>query len=128
MAQPSAWGIDGFLRGGGTSVNQAIGVRVGEHHAGLEGCRFLGIDDAVGHNYHDVALLHLAGCGTVEANHARTALTGYCVGVEALAVVVVDDIHALAFHYSGGIHQILVNGDAANVVQIGTGDSDAVDF
>ena len=50
------------------------------------------------------------------------------VGLQARPVGDVHDRHLLAGEQIGGLHQILVDGDRAHVVQIGLGDRGAVDL
>lgn len=103
-------------------------VVFGEDDGGTEGLGFFEVHVCVGHYYYGVAYLYFACCGSVEADAATSALTGYDVGAESLAVVVVDDVYALACDEVGGVHQVLVYGDATHVVEVGLGDLDAVEL
>ena len=80
------------------------------------------------HNNHDVALLHQARRCAVQAHHTAAALAGNGVGFKALAIVVVDDGDFFVNANTGGIQQILVNGDAADIIQIGFGNGGAVNL
>ena len=50
----------------------------------------------------------------------------YNIGLEALAIVVVDDLHLLAGNEVGGVHEILVDGDAAHILEVGISDGHTV--
>ena len=101
---------------------------VGENDGGLVLPGLGKIDETVGENNDDIAHLHLAGGRPIEANGARAALPPNGVGLEPLAVVHVHDGHLFVFHKVGGVHQVLVNGHAANVVQLGLRDRDPVNL
>ena len=103
-------------------------VVFGEDDGGTEGLGFFEVHVGVGHYYYGVAYLYFACCSSVEANATTPALAGYDVGAESLAVVVVDDVDSLACDEVGGIHEVLVDGDAAHVVEVGLGDLDAVEL
>ena len=47
-----------------------------------------------------------AGGGAVQADHARAPLAFDHIGFEALTIVVVNDLHPLAFHEVGGVQQV----------------------
>ena len=72
--------------------------------------------------------MYLARGSSVEAYLAAAGSAGYGICVEALAVVVVDDIYAFAGEDTGCLKQEAVNGDAADIIQIGLRDGDAMDF
>jgi hypothetical protein len=76
----------------------------------------------------DVARVHEAGGGAVDADHAGAALAGDRVGLEAGAVGDVDDVHQLAGQQVGRVEEVLVDGHRADVVQVGLGHGGAVDL
>lgn len=82
----------------------------------------------VGDNDNNIAHLHPPGSRTIEANDPAAAFSANGVGFEALAVIVVHDLHFLAFHDVGCFEQVLINRDAADVVQVGLRDADPVYF
>ena len=47
---------------------------------------------------------------TIEADATRAALSFYNIGLEALTIVVVHDLHLLTGNEIGGVHEILVDG------------------
>ena len=59
---------------------------------------------------------------------ARAALAGDRVGLEAGAVVDVDDVHLLVLEDVGGLEQVRVDRDRADVVQVAVGDRRPVDL
>ena len=59
---------------------------------------------------------------------AGAALAGDRVGLEAGAVVDVDDVHLLVLADVGGLEQVGVDGDRADVVQVAVGHRRAVDL
>ena len=102
-------------------LNQFVGSRVGEDNLGLELAALFGGDDGIGHDDDDVAHLDLACRSTVQADGTAAALAGDGIGVQSLTVVNVYDLDALALDDAGGIQEVLVDGDAANVVEVSIG-------
>ena len=103
-------------------------VVVDEHHARRVRVGFLGGHQGVAHDDHLVAHRDAASGGAVEADHAAAALACDDIGLETLAVVHVDNLYLLVLADARGIHQVLVDGDAAHVVKLGLDDGGAVDF
>ena len=103
-------------------------VLVREDNLGLETFGFFGLHHSIGHDNHLVSREKFAGSCTVEADAARMAFARDDVGLDALAVAVVDHVNLLASHQSGSLHQFLVNRNATHIVQIGFGDGGAMDF
>lgn len=79
-------------------------------------------------NDDNVSHLHTPRCRAIQANDAASALAPDGVSLETLAIVVVHDLHFLAFHDVGCFEQVLINGDAADVVQVGLRNADTVYF
>ena len=73
----------------------------------------------VGDEDHEVAGVHQVRRGAVDADHAAAALAGDDVGLQPRAVGDVDDRDLLARQQVGGLHQVLVDGHRADVVQVG---------
>ena len=82
----------------------------------------------VGDDDDRVAAVHEARGGAVDLHLARAALAGDRVGLEAGAVVDVDDVHLLVLEDVGGLEQVGVDRDRADVVQVAVGDRRAVDL
>src|SRR4051794_25324959 len=80
----------------------------------------------VGDHDHLVTGLHESGRGPVEADLARTAGDG--VGLEPGAVVDVEHVDLLVLADVGSGHQVDVQGDRADVVQVGVGHRRPVDL
>ena len=59
---------------------------------------------------------------------ARAALAGDRVRLEAGAVVDVDDVHLLVLEDVGGVEQVAVDRDRADVVQVAVGHRRPVDL
>ena len=97
-------------------------VRGGEDDAGLKGLGFLQLHVGIGHDDHDIAHLYLACGSTVEADAAARARSFNNLSVETLDIHVVHDVDALSGDEPGSVHQILVDGDAAHVVEVSLGD------
>ena len=68
------------------------------------------------------------GGRTVQTDLSGAALALDHVRIESLAVVDVQNVNILVLDQSGGIHQVFIDGDAANIVEIGFGYLDAVYF
>lgn len=103
-------------------------VVVRENHAGFERLGFFLRHTTVGYDNHDIPYLGLAGGSSIETHHARAAFAPDGVGHEALAVVIIDNMYLFVFDDSHRIHQILVDGDAADVVEFGLRHLHTVDF
>ncbi len=103
-------------------------VGVDEDDVRLELLGLGGVHLAVADQDHDVAGVDQAGGGTVDADHAAAALAGDRVGLDPRAVGDVDDVDELAGQQVGGVEEVLVDGDRADVVQIGLGHGGPVDL
>ena len=75
-----------------------------------------------------VAAVDEPGGGAVDLHLARAALAGDRVGLEAGAVVDVDDVDLLVLADVGGLEQVGVDRDRADVVQVAVGHRRAVDL
>src|SRR5690606_28474074 len=103
-----------------------VGVHV--HHPGAVGGA-LGLGElGVGDDDDQVAGRDQAGGGPVDADDAAAALPGQHVGDQAVAVVDVHHVDLLAVDQVGRVHQVGVDGDRADVVQIRLRDRGAVDL
>lgn len=103
----------GEMRG---SAYQVV-VVIRENHHWLEGSRFFLGHAAVRDDNDNVADLHPAGSRAIEAYHARTAFAFDDICNKAFTIVVVHNVHLFILYESRGVDQILVDRDAANVVQ-----------
>ncbi len=109
------------------SLHQTV-ILIWENNPRLKRFCFFKIQPGVTNNDEDIPYLYPAGGGTVEANHARASFTFDDVGFEAFTIVVVDDLHAFALNEVGCVQQVFINGDAADVVQVGLRDLNPVNF
>ena len=64
----------------------------------------------------------------VEADHAAAALAGDYVGLEARAGVHVRDLHLLVLADVRRLHQVLVDGDGADVIHLRLNDGGTVNL
>ena len=99
-----------------------------EHDGGSEGLGLLEIHRGIGDDDDGIAHLDPAGSSSVETDAATAALAADDIGLEAFAVVVVEHLDLLAGNEIGGIHEVLVDGDAAHIVKIGLGDLNTMKF
>ena len=109
-----------------TLAHEPIGRAVGEYYCGLEGLGLLCVHPGVGHDDDDIARLYKTCCRSIEADDARATLATDDVGLQACAIVVVDDLHLLACDQVGSLEELLINGDAPYIVKVGFGDGDSV--
>ena len=68
-------------------------------------------DDGITH-------LHLAGCCTIQTDTTAATLTLDDVGLQALAIIVIHNLHLLSCYQVSCIHQILIYRDATHVIQV----------
>ena len=66
--------------------------RIRENYSRFKRLGFLKIHQCIGHDYHNIIRLHLAGSSTIQTNFARTAFTFDNVGFKAFTVVIISDI------------------------------------
>ncbi len=103
-------------------------VGIGKDDAGLEATCLLRCHGGISHYDTHIANLNLTGSGTVQADAAAMAWTLNNIGVKTLTIVVVNDMDTLAGYETGSIHELLVNSDAAHVIEVGLSDTSAVYF
>ena len=115
--------LGGVVAGAGDAV-----VGVDEDHAGLAGARLGVVHLPVADEDDEVAGVHQPGGRAVDADDAGAARAGDDVGLQAGAVGDVDDRDLLALEQVGGVHEVLVDGDGADVVQVGLRHGGAVDL
>ena len=99
-----------------------------EDDAGREGTGFRGRHLCIGHDNDGVTHLYLASCSAIETNATAVAWTCDDVRVETFAIHVVDNMDALACEEVGGIHEVLVNGDTAHIMEVGLRDGGTVNL
>src|SRR5690554_1568509 len=87
----------------------------------LQPFRFLQWQDGIAHDDDHITLLYLAGGSSVQAYRPRPALAPDDIGLETLAVIVVDHSHLLMYEHLGRIDQIFINRNASFIVKIGVG-------
>ncbi len=68
------------------------------------------------------------GGGAVEADNATARLGGNCVGLQPLPVSNVPNVYHLALDDAGCIHEVGIDSNAANVVDIAAGYGSSVYF
>ncbi len=90
--------------------------------------RLIGSHHGVGNNNDNIANLCPAGCCSVQAYDARTALTLNDIRNKPFAIVVVNDMNLLILEQTGCIHEILINGYTSDVIEFSLRDFDAVQF
>ena len=89
-----------------------------EDHGRLEGLRLLAIHDGIGDDDNGIAHLNLASSCTIETDTTTATLTLDDIGLQALTIVIIYDLHLLASDQASGIHQVLVYCDTAHVVEV----------
>lgn len=109
------------------SFNNAV-IFVRENDTWLKSLCLFKIHPAVADDDENITNLYTAGGSAIEANHTRAPFASDDVGFEAFAIVVVDDLDSLPFDEVGGIHEVFVDGNAPDVVQVGLGDLYPVNF
>ena len=81
---------------------------------------------SVRNNNDNIANLRPAGGRPIQANDARTAFSFNYVRNESFAVVIIHNMDLLILKQTGGIHQVFINRNTANVIKFGLGNFDAV--
>ena len=71
------------------------------------------------HDDYQIARMNEVRGGTVDADDAAASWRGNDIGFEASAVGDVDDCHLLAFDEVGGVKQVGVDCNRADVMQVG---------
>ena len=93
---------------------------VDEHDAGAELARLAVVHRGVGDQDHQVTWVYQVGRRAVDPEHPAAALAGDDIGLQASAVGDVHDGHLFAGQQVGGVQQVGVDGDRADVVEVGT--------
>jgi len=96
-------------------------VVFGKYDRRLERLGLLKVHHRKRHDDDDIAHLHFARGGTVQADAPTSTLALDHISVETLPVVVVDNLNFLAGNKIRRVHQVLINGDTANIIQVGLG-------
>lgn len=109
-------------------LDKTISVSVGEYHFRLEPGGFLGRHHSITHDDNDIARLYFAGGSSIETDNPTASFAGDNIGVEAFAIIVVNDEHPLAFADSCGVEKITVDCDAADIVEACLCHFDTVDL
>ena len=91
-------------------------------------CQFVIAHLHIGHDNHHISGLHHARCRAVQSNYYSAALSRYGVVFKPSAVIVVHDLYFFVYGNIRSIQDVLVNGDAADVVQIGFSDRGVMNF
>lgn len=80
---------------------------------------FLEVHQGIGNDNDGIPHHHLPGCGAVQTNATTAPFAFNNIGLEPLSVIIIDDLHLLSRDHVRGIHQVLVDGNAAHIVQVG---------
>ena len=94
-----------------------VGRRVGEDNPRLECLGLVELHHCIRHNNKQVIDSYLACCSSIQTNGSATALALDNVGLQTLTIVDIEHLYLLALNHICGIHQILVDGNAAYIVQ-----------
>ena len=115
----------GLLAGGRGSGKPVVGREDDER---LEPPLFLFCHQGIGHNDNRVADLHKVRCRTVHTDTAATALTRNGIRFQACTIGIVHHLHLFTGVDMCRVHEVFINGDTSDVVQVGLGNRYAVDF
>ena len=72
--------------------------------------------------------MHFPRRGTVQRDFSTVGCPIDDIGIQAFAIIDVNDAHLLSFDQMGRCGEVAIDGDRANVIQICAGDPNAVDF
>jgi hypothetical protein len=97
-------------------------------HARHEGAGLGVVEGRVADDDDEVSRVHQAGGGAVDADDPAAAWSLDDVGLQAGAVVDVNDVHLFPGQQVGRPHEFRVHCQRSHVVQVGLGDGRAVDF
>ena len=100
----------------------------GEDDGGLEQRRLVGCHQCVRHDDDGIAYVYEVRCGTVDADAPGSALPGDDVCLETRTVIIIHHLHTLTGIDISRLHQRLVDRDAAYIIKVRLGDTDAVDL
>src|SRR5579859_876956 len=103
-------------------------VSIDEDQARLQRANFLLVILPIADDNDDIAFGSMTGCSPVQADHPGTTRPGDGVRFQARAVVDVDHLHFFVGIDVGGFQQIGIDGDAANILQVGLGDGGTVNL
>src|SRR5436190_7518887 len=112
----------------GVDVEDPVGLRLDVNDARLVVLHLRAVVGRVGDDDDGVAAVDEPRGGAVDLHLAGAALAGDRVGLEAGAVVDVDDGHLLVLEDVGGLEQVGVDGDRPDVVQVAVGHRGPVDL
>ena len=83
---------------------------------------------SVGRYDDEVAYMHFMGGGSVDADDARSGRTLDGIGAKTFSIGDVIYFDPFVFYDVGGFHKVAIYCDAANIVEVGFGDSNSVNF
>ena len=94
-------------------------VVIDEEHGGLVRLCLLRRHLGIGHDDDLIALIHASRRSAVQTDDARASLTSNGIGLKAVAVVDVGNLHFLVLQDTRLAQQLGVDGDAAHIVEVG---------
>lgn len=101
------------------NLGEQVGLLVRENQGRLKAFGFFEFEHGVTNNDDDVVDGNFSRGWPIEADHACLALAFDDVGFKTLAVIDIDNLNALTFDEVGGIHEVFIDGDTADVVEVG---------
>ena len=108
--------------------HQSVRHRIGKYDGRFERFGFLKVHLSIRHDDDHITDLNQTGCCTIETDASASSFTFYYIGDKASAVVVVYDVYLFTGYQVGCIHQILIDGDAAHVIEISLCNTGAMNF
>ena len=125
------------LKGGASPIAQSFGARfipftvvvdqqgkiyqmivLREYHRWFERLRLFEIHQGIRDNDDRLTHLYPAGCSTVQTNTSTATFALDDIGLKTLSIIIIKHLYFLTSYQIGGIHQILIDGDATHIVQV----------
>ena len=102
--------------------------RIREDDGGLERFSLLKFHGGVRDYDNNIPYLGFSRGRSVEADHPCATFALYYVRVESLTIIDVDNLYFFTFNNVGSLHQIFINSNAADVVELRMSDLHPVNF
>src|SRR5258708_7462550 len=96
-------------------------IGVNKHQVGFQRADLLFVILCVANDNYDIAFGSMSSGGSVEADDAGTTSACNSVGFQPCPVIDIDHLDFFVSINVGGIQQILVDSNAANIVKVGLG-------
>src|SRR5450755_4646563 len=106
--------------------NVIIGIHKNDMR--LQRTNFLLVVLPITDNNNDITLGGQTSGSSIQADDTRTASTSDSIGFQASSIIDIDHLHLFIRIDVGGVQQILINGDTADVVEVGLRNCCAVNF